>query len=1633
MKVIHLISNSDSDKNQWWSRLRHGGLLLSPVVLGEYLSAGPEPLKNGKYEELRDSFTLLEANCEAREKGDNSSLFKWLDSVFEGLLEYQTPFWQKETDVSDYFKVQSVTGERLRPNRVLLYKADENKPLFLVKIDSENVRVGMGRGKTEYSKFLTLLRSTKVPFGVLTNGYQFRLIYAGMDHDSWVEWDASQWFEEGGQTLVEGFVELLGECATTPTEKEGYPLLQKVLESRTRQGELSQVLGEQVREAVEILLSNIDKSLHNDPEILKSFLIKPGIIEEISQNEKMEALYQASIRIIMRLVVCLFAESRELLPRSMEQYNNSYGVEGLYRLLDSAYQAEGETNLQEMHSAWPRLLSLFRLIHDGSHYEDIPVPTYNGELFRPGDNNSQNAVLRALDVFENETILLDDNIVLQILRLLKIGKFRARYGRSSTWVSGPVDFGDLRTEYIGMMYEGLLDYKLKQVTEDEEAVVFLNLGIQPALPLSLLANMDDKELKNLLKTLNKEKAIGPKTEESEGETEGTQEEEIAKEELQEGQIISEDSTGFFTKDEISRRKSMDWAYRAVEIAGFIKKPKRKDADQSTFKQEKIDAAEHLILRVLSPGTMYLVRWSGTRKGSGTFYTKPQLAVPTVHRTLEGLVYAPGEDGVLVPKPPEVILNLKVCDPAMGSASFLVAALRYLSDALYESLMYYKKIRDTSDKTAIVIVLPIGTESKGDLTEEFPGVPSGDERFESMLKARLKRHVIERCIYGVDINPLAVELGKLSLWVETMDRELPFTFIDHKLKVGNSLVGAWLDTFMEYPALAWMREGGDKNHSNGVHYEKGEWTKAIKTTFNDVVKPEIVEVINKRAGQKSMLFFKGDEESVMRVQERARLIFEEIHKLSIKGRGVELREECYIEKLCENEEYKRLKEALDLWCSIWFWPADKLDVAPTPKNFYATSEETRIINSELAENLKFFHWEMEFPDVFNQERQGFDAMLGNPPWEISKPNSKEFFTMYDPIYRARGKQDAIQVQKNFFDNEKEIEYSWLLYNANFKSMGNYVKYSAHPFGDPEVQNIQKLALKRGKDNNSVHRLWRKQRAKHIGYSDTAHPYRYLGSADLNTYKMFLEIGHILLSNGGHLGMIVPSGIYTDQGSTDLRNLFLDGCQWTWLFGFENRKKIFNIHRSFKFCSVVIVKGGKTNEIKTAFMRHDLSDWEAPEKYVMPYKYEQVSQFSPNSKSLLEIRSQRDLEILDKIYRNSVMLGDTSEKGWKIKYAREFDMTNDSKLFPPITKWLEQGYKPDPYGRWIGPNDDIALPLYQGRFIGQFDFSRKGWVSGKSRSSVWREIPWKLKKIEPEMLGSLNEIQKSETYIPRLKICHMRMSSSTNQRTMIATLIILFPSESNVIALRTENSTLIFPLIAILNSFTFDYLLRIRLGGNAVDYHVTQQVPIVHIKTINNKILNKFRNYIIKINCPYQLFAQEWIEFRNHFSEIAKWPWKSLWAITLHERLRIRCILDAIVAELYSISYDDFVYILRDDPSDPKGFWRVDKDKPKELRHTTLSLLAFKHLKEVGLEKFCDEDWQFPPDIQEKLGPRFLPWQLEGTPEESWKECEMHARNILGEEGYKDFINNTNKIEVVEKEKSEWRDRRPRKTTLLEWSE
>jgi hypothetical protein len=381
-----------------------------------------------------------------------------------------------------------------------------------------------------------------------------------------------------------------------------------------------------------------------------------------------------------------------------------------------------------------------------------------------------------------------------------------------------------------------------------------------------------------------------------------------------------------------------------------------------------------------------------------------------------------------------------------------------------------------------------------------------------------------------------------------------------------------------------------------------------------------------------------------------------------------------------------------------------------------------------------------------------------------------------------------------------------------------------------EGIRFTFSRRSTENEELHASWLKVRARRSGYTDAGHPFLHQGSADINTYKMFLEQAHALLrgpvgravlcapgledpttpaadgggwqrtarptgepphserlaedcepyQQGGILGYIVPSGLYTDRGSTSLRRLFLSHCQWRWLFGFENREGIFDIHCSFKFCPVIVQKGGETRAIQATFMRRDIDEWEQAEQHVLAYPRERVEQFSPKSRAILEIRSARDLDVLQRMYANGVLLGDDGPDGWGIRYGCEFHMTNDSKLFPPRPKWEEQGYVPDEYGHWLrgkwreagsedrGPGcddgpplasraplpgivfsrdgnrairvediEDVGLPLSEGRMVGQFDFSQKGWVSGKGRSAVWREIPWTEKVVEPQFIIGLQD--------------------------------------------------------------------------------------------------------------------------------------------------------------------------------------------------------------------------------------------------------------------------------------------------------
>jgi len=1759
------------------------------------------------------------------------------------------------------------------------------------------------------------LRKANYKIALLTNGQQWRLIHAGVDYDAWCEWDIGFWLkgEELGLQAI-ALQSLLNVRSLTYASKDKpSPLITAINASRQGQAELSDVLGERVRKAVELLIESSSS----------------GISQLLEGNCAGTTLtprhfYIAATRTIMRLVIILFAEARDLLPRENGIYHNSYGIQGLREQLDRLSGGRGAERLRSSESAWARVLALFRLVYLGSAHEKLPIPAYGGSLFAPSDRLSDDPILIALSAFENLGNCPSDAVVHKILELLTRSKVKVRQGRGSTWVEAPVDFSDLSSEYIGILYEGLLDFELRQADRDQP-MVFLNLGDQPVLPLTRLENMTDKAIASLVEKLKQKDESGGEEDEEGEEGVGSGEWAVDGEEMGVGSgemgvgsgewADSENPTPHsliptpHSPEETDRyqqvmARSQAWAERAVKVGKLVSGRLKGKAYEDTARQ----LAKALVVRVVLPEAWYLVRWGGTRKGSGTFYTRPQLAVPTVRQTLLSLVYegsgdlavgsgdlgvgfenlgvanggtvlsgftslargdesgrdvlsldadfseggdlrtditssesggisaseysrglrtgddgrvysfsedrsgfsqgtgdtlancgedtndsitisetnsatmrisgkvvesvdsgfggeewgvgsgdlavgsgelgvgSGGDDGFarsgssqnskaniphsplptphlpknpkkhsplptphspenLIPKPPEIILSLKICDPAMGSGSFPVAAVRFLTEALYASLWHYGKIEAHGDRTLCRLADGTGTNSL--LDETLPLLPDHDD-FEERLKARLKRYVVERCIYGVDLDPLAVELAKMALWIETMDRSLAFGFLDHKLKCGNALVGCWFDQFREYPVMAWERKGGDETHKPVHHFRehKGKqvgdkWTQAIKDLRNGEVKEQLksyLEVLNPqmRLDIPEVYLPEPPEQIYAQALELFNKLHGDLHQ-------PDFQQEQYKLGIEKSEAFQKLRQAFDLWCAIWFWSGqylDKdLDIAPTPNHFFNPSEQVREIANNIAKEFRFFHWEIEFPDVF--AGAGFDAVIGNPPWEIQKPNSKEFFSNIDPLYRTYGKQEALDYQKQYFTNNPQIETDWIAYGDRLKALGNYFKYAGFAFGDPTVGDGFTLSRKKSESEN-LHDLWRERRQKYLSYAEKIHPFRYQGSADINTYKLFLEFGLGILRSGGKLGLIVPSGVYTDKGSTDLRTLFLERNQWEWLFGFENRDGIFNIHRSFKFCPVIVIKGGKTENIKATFMQRSLSTWENPDRYVLNYPAARVAQFSPNSKAILEIRSDRDLLVLEKMYANGILLGDQSDRGWGIKYATEFHMTADSKLFPPRPQWEAKGYRADEYGHWLKgdwcvvgsgdlgvgsgdlgvgsgdlgvgsgdlgvgsggdskpysllpnpdspqpPNpeslifssdrthyikisnvEDVALPLYEGRMIGQFDFSQKGWVSGKGRTAVWQDMDFNSKFIQPQYLMGLKSlINDSPKGYLHPKVTYMSISSATNSRTTYSTYLNIVPAGHSISFFRSSlhSSTDCLLVVGFFGTFTFDYQIRVRLGGLNMSEFVMSETALPSRNKLS-KIQNSFIRIVSSLAIPHQSFACDWQKLSAYISQ--KYNWYSLWAITPYERLRLRSILDAIVAELYGLEIEDFAWILKDSDLpkeqindktysrtlDAKGFWRIDKDKDPELRHTVLSQIAFQELKKIGLEAFLNlnngEGWMIPDQIRladyglghdhraqthqpvaERLGARYLDWQLQSTPEASWLECERHAANL-----------------------------------------
>ena len=1619
-----------------WAQLKHGGLLISPARLDEFFPAAAPAMRDFATDKLRRALTAFE--------GSNESLSSLLDYILQDLSGLPADEWQKAQGVDSRWAVRSFTGAQIKPRRLWLGPNGETLAVFVPDDGGSRQfasRLGVGRSRQLLGRVVEWLRRTGQALALVTNGRQWRLVHAGIDYDAWCEWDIDLWFNEGqpsAQTVV--WRTLLHRNTLLAAQGQSL-LLQAISASRKGQAELSSVLGERVRQGVEELITASHVAIEQ--------------AQQQGQVHDYKELYVAGSRIIMRCIITLFAEARGLVPVDNAIYQQAYSLEGLRHQMDRRAGGRGNERLSQGRSAWPRLIGLFNLIHEGSAHERLTVPRYGGALFEPGNPDSADGISRALALLESSLNLVSDLQVHKLLRLLTRTKMKVRQGRSSRWVDAPVDFSTLSSEYIGILYEGLLDFELKQAANNDP-VIFLAVGNQPALTLSQLEAMDDKAIKQLFEALKKKDKAGDDSgdegeEEAEeaadtddGEDSTDDEAESVEDDSGVEIVASDDSAEELTLNEDHLVRANAWLQRAAQIAGLVQKSRGRKADATgDAEQQALEkAGKQLCARMVAPGQFFLVRWGGTRKGAGTFYTRPQLAAPTVRRTLQPLAYEAvrseidartGLDSVVewAPKKPEQILALKVCDPAMGSGSFLASALRYLTEALTQSLFHHKLIERSEDGG-----VPRMADGKLAelLSDELTKLNPKDDGFEEALRSQLKRHIVENCLYGVDLDPLAVELGRMALWVETMDRDLPFGFLDHKLKVGNALVGTWFDIYRDYPAMAWEREGGDKDYqknkpgnliNHGYEDAKGKrkgdvFTDAIKARSKVV--PEQLQAL--LSGQ---ITLEGNLDAG-NVHDELLKIFKKLHRLPVHES--EKRAEVYRNEVLNNPHYHALKARMDLWCALWFWPGEQIELAPLPREFAHPNAQALAIVAEVARCQRFFHWELEFPDVFTNTQDGFDAMLGNPPWEIQKPNSKEFFSNHDPLYRAYGKQEALAKQLEYFCAWPQLEHDWIAYNAGLKGMSNWAKYVGKPFGDRVTEDKngkKKHDLNLGSGRNSfeasaaVHKKWLQQRKKTKGFADTAHPFLHQGSADLNTYKLFLELSHALLRKQGRLGMIAPSGIYSDKGTCELRRLFVDKCNWEWLFGFENKDGVFDIHRSFKFCAVVIEKGGRTSEIRTAFMRRDVDDWQGGEGFAFPYPKDRVEEFSSESFSILEIQSYRDVQVMSSLFVGNVLLGDKTNNGWRVLYSTEFHTTSDSKLFPPKDKWEEDGYVYDGLISWVKDGHHV-LPVYNAKMFDSWDFSSSGWVSGKGRGAVWRSVNHP-KEFAPEYLMPVDVFLSRVKCGSAIKICFKDISTAIHKRTMMPALVPNLPAVHAAPTLRCGVGVEF--LQAILGSYVFDYIAKFKIGYLHLTYSVISECPLPD-KSKVEALSDVIGRLVVSLSCVHESFAESWCFWRRVFGARS---WRGSWAVSLYERLRIRSVLDALVAHLYGITYQDYKWVLREcDFSEeslcarafvqnlnPKGFWRVDKEKKPELRQTVLSLIAFHDLQEKGLDVFLaqndGEGWMIPETLRladyglghddraqeyqpvaSHLGPRFYDWQLSEDVEQSWQECAAHAELI-----------------------------------------
>ncbi|RFU39425.1 hypothetical protein DZF91_22405 [Actinomadura logoneensis] len=805
-----------------------------------------------------------------------TGLLGWDEAVhFEGLDALAMDVPEHETEVVPSFAL-------LEPGTAPGSDAKPVRLLGLITEDSPTRRVkDSAWAATPVDRLAQLCRHHDVELGLATDGRWWALVWAPRGGvTATAVFDAVNWHEAAERDVVRAFVSLLRrERFFSVPDDETLPALLKA--GLDNQEEITEALGVQVRQAVELLVAAIGRAHTRDKDQGGEGL------GDISAHE----VYRGAVAVMMRVVFLLFAEERGLLPSDKELYRTAYSAGLLCQELEERAVKGSEEDLEHTHTGWHRLLALFNAVYHGVDHPDMQMSALDGSIFDP-------------TTYAWLPHAIDDRTVLHMLRSVQhvtIGTGKSRERRK-------LSFRALDVEQIGYVYEGLLAFEGFYATETIVGLVG-KAGLEEEVALSALENFaaQSPDVPTLAATLAKEyKDSG-----------------IGSAKALEKRLAPLSDAD---KQEARRRllavTNGDYplAERLLPFYGLIRTDLRD------------------LPVVILTDALYVTE-SSLRKNTGTHYTPRFLAEEVVEGALEPLVYEPGplqtaDKSQWKPKSSKEILDLKVADIAMGSGAFLVAACRYLAGHLIEAWA-----RE-------------GEEGAREFLDQ-PGYETADMDADPVvIKAR--RKVIEHCLYGADINEMAVEMAKLSLWLVSMDPHRPFTFLDDRLITGDSLLG--ITSLDQLEVMHMDPKRGRELHKDALL----DWTAGAREVARDIA-----------AKRRAITAIEG---TTLETLAAKRALLKETEE--------EVQEAWFYADLTVAAALAHAKKGptgLDT-ASILASGAAQEAASSGRINPASCDELSEWLNKDVSAHAfrrQPIHWPLVFPEVFAEG--GFDAVIGNPPF------------------------------------------------------------------------------------------------------------------------------------------------------------------------------------------------------------------------------------------------------------------------------------------------------------------------------------------------------------------------------------------------------------------------------------------------------------------------------------------------------------------------------------------------------------------------------------------------------------------------------------------------------------------------------